>query len=90
MLKTMKVAGNIEENKKSATKERVRREQVLLSIYDSHSYEEINQTVQLIVINLLLLYMIYTNLTFREANNRLNLILTRKSNVFVRSQVLLF
>lgn len=49
MLKTMKVAGNIEENKKSATKERVRREQVLLSIYDSHSYEEINQTVQLIV-----------------------------------------
>lgn len=49
MLKTMKVAGNIEENKKSATKERVRREQVLLSIYDSRSYEEINQTVQLIV-----------------------------------------
>lgn len=49
MLKTMKVAGNIEKNKKSATKERVRREQVLLSIYDSHSYEEINQTVQLIV-----------------------------------------
>lgn len=45
----MKVAGNIEENKKSATKERVRREQVLLSIYDSRSYEEINQTVQLIV-----------------------------------------
>lgn len=45
----MKVAGNIEENKKSATKERVCREQVLLSIYDSHSYEEINQTVQLIV-----------------------------------------
>lgn len=49
MLKTMKVAGNIEENKKSAIKERVRREQVLLSIYDSRSYEEINQTVQLIV-----------------------------------------
>lgn len=49
MLKTMKIAGNIEENKKSATKERVRREQVLLSIYDSRSYEEINQTVQLIV-----------------------------------------
>lgn len=49
MLKTMKVAGNIEENKKSATKERVRREQVLLSIYDSRSYEEINQTVQLII-----------------------------------------
>lgn len=49
MLKTMKVAGNIEENKKSATKERVRQEQVLLSIYDSRSYEEINQTVQLIV-----------------------------------------
>lgn len=49
MLKTMKVAGNIEENKKSATKERVRREQVLLSIYDSRNYEEINQTVQLIV-----------------------------------------
>lgn len=49
MLKTMKVAENIEENKKSATKERVRREQVLLSIYDSRSYEEINQTVQLIV-----------------------------------------
>lgn len=49
MLKIMKVAGNIEENKKSATKERVRREQVLLSIYDSRSYEEINQTVQLIV-----------------------------------------
>lgn len=48
MLKTMKV-GNIEENKKSATKERERREQVLLSIYDSRSYEEINQTVQLIV-----------------------------------------
>lgn len=45
----MKVSGNIEENKKSATKERVRREQVLLSIYDSRSYEEINQTVQLIV-----------------------------------------
>lgn len=49
MLKTIKVAGNIEENKKSATKERVRQEQVLLSIYDSRSYEEINQTVQLIV-----------------------------------------
>lgn len=60
MLKTMKVAGNIEENKKSATKERVRREQVLLSIYDSRSYEEINQTVQLIVYKfVIIVYDIY-------------------------------